>query len=73
MSTQTRHPDTDRRSSARGEILVGVLLLVIGLAMRFPLSGLDIPMVDVARTGEVMACIGVICLVYGGYLAVRRS
>ena len=57
-------------SSARTEMLIGVVMVAVGLMMR--VSGLDIPMVNVARTGEVIACVGGLCVGYGIYLRLRQ-
>lgn len=73
MSNVEQAQPTTSRSSARGEFGWGFVLLVVGLALRFGHSFIELPMVNLARTGEVIACIGVLCLAYGVWLMVRRD
>lgn len=70
MAQGQTHHGTEQASNARTEILIGAVMAVVGLIMR--VSDLDIPMVNVARTGEVIACVGVLCVGYGIYLRLRR-
>ena len=73
MSNVDEAQSLTRRSSARGEFVWGLVLLAAGLAMRFGHSLVELPMVNLARTGEVVASIGVLCLAYGVWLMVRRD